>query len=221
MTTTIFTVWKAAIPAACFQVTKRVRARVTGIAGVDTVDLEIMAITVGSGDTDIVSLRYNQADTGGIALTNCNLSAFYCLTDCCQTSACFTALTGHTDILPVVETTYEFTMGMLVRSMLVDSITISLPKCLSDTPLTSIGAALQFGDYVGIGDTAVANGNTLSVSDDGKCLSVTVNRAAFLPPFDTGLFEAGFPLRLALTNLGVTEDLTPGPVQVCLNGKYL
>ena len=121
-----FTVWKGAIPEGCFLAGKKVRARLTGVDGFDTLDMEIQEIDEGDGDTDVVTFSYESTDIDGATLSNCNLAAFYCLCDCC-TVAVPLAVHLDGDLSGVVGAGATWPLGGLHRTFEADSIVFEFP----------------------------------------------------------------------------------------------
>lgn len=218
MTTQTFTIYKDSIPAACYEVDSRVRARITGISGVDTVDMVIVSILSGSGETDTVSMSYDTADTGGVVLTNCNVSAFMCIADCCQTAFC---LTGWEDATSIDDGIADGSrkLGMLPRDMLVDSIRVALPSAASNgTTDRRVTVSLKAG-----GDVRPIISN-VEIAYDGATGNefVIVHRVDFDAFYADGMLTSGWIVLVAFSDLSTGTILTPyGPLQICFNGKYL
>lgn len=218
MTTQTFTIYKDSIPAACYEAEKRVRARISGVAGVDTVDMLIVSIVSGSGDTDTVSMTYDTADTGGIVLTNCNVSAFMCLADCCQTSLCFMGWTDQTYVDGSIPAS-SWNLGILPRDMIVDSILLALPNAGSNVTTdrrVTVSLKLAFSAHILL--------NNIQLEEDTftGLQFVRVHRVDFESFYASGLLPADWAVNVDFSDASTGTVLPPhGPLQICFNGKYL
>ena len=218
MTTQTFTIYKDSIPAACYEAEKRVRARISGITGVDTVDMEIVSITSGSGETDTVSMTYDTADTGGVVLTNCNIAAFMCVADCCQTSLCLSGWMDQTFVDGgIPDGTINF--GVLPRDMLVDSILLALPNAFANGDSDRrVSVSLR----AGFDSHYILTNVQLSEDPYFGTQFVRIHRADFDLFYASGLLPQGWIVGVDFTDASTGTVLPPhGPLQICFNGKYL
>lgn len=216
LTTQSFTVYKDAIPASCFTAGGRVRARVGGVEGVDTVDMEINSITSGSGETDVVSLIYNKDDTGGVTLSNCNIKAFFCLADCCSTVLNLVGYHENGDMTPTVGAENVFRMGVIPKLIEVDRVKIWLPSTLSNETSERICRVyLQNTD----GEVALFPDQEMTADEMG--ISLEVHRADF-QNFTDGRLPAGHRINVYLVDdsTGTVLDVA-GPLQISFLGRYI
>lgn len=203
MTATDITVdlLRGSVPAACYTEGTLISATITQIEGLEALEMEIVSITVGEGDTDEVVLRYD-ADLipAGAELEQCNLASFQCICDCCSERTCYEVIGPLDDVLAGV-----YHVGFLPGDTQVDQL-----RFYSPTP----------------GDTALlvtmrVNGDILFENQPIEDLTI-VDRTMFSAPYDTGLFPADAELTLEVIDPAMYTYNTWKGLTVCLLGlKYV
>jgi len=208
-----FTVWKGSIPDGCFEAGKKVRARLADVEGFDTLDLEIQAIEEGDGDTDVITFTYESADIDGATLSNCNLSAFYCLCDCC-TALVTLGIYGVDDLCgDVPEDGATWRLGTIPRTMDVDSIVLEFTSLIF--PLTQVQTIqiTRGGDLVFSGEFTYTGPHVIP-------------RTSFEAAFSSGRFGPNgdgnyLPFDVNVSSPALGHIAVPAPMLVHFIGRFI
>ncbi len=198
--TITLTVLRGSIPSACYVEGGEVSAAIVLVDGLLTLDLEITAIEVGTGDTDEVTFDYDDASVPeGIELSECNFASFQCICDCCAEKRCFEVVGPDDEIVDGA-----FHVGFLPGKLLVDQIRIYSP--------TPSGTNFNF--------TLYANGQAVTQSAATTGSPTVIERADFTNTFETGVLEEDTELTIVFNAAPSGGEAWEG-FSLCLLGRWL